>query len=247
MGCIFSQQTAVYSDPRIAPFREVFEELGIDENCAQKLYNIFRKSDISNDGSISDTEILMLLDMDRTPYTERIFKVFDSDGSGQITFSEFVFSVWNYCSLDMSYLPWFSFSLYDIDGGGEIAGLEIEHMLKDIYGDNIGNNPIAQDLLKVQIPKYTANHKVIKVGEFVELIKRYPKFLFPAFQVVEKLQKVTLGTSFWDEIIVKRKQLSGGKYKKFEEFLDRPIPKEEDIERELKMKKRQEGSSKQSS
>ena len=239
MGCCNSQIN-VYSDPRIAPFREVFEELGIDEKCAQKLYNIFRKSDITNDGSISDTEILMLLDMDRTAYTERIFKVFDADGSGQITFSEFVFSLWNYCSLDMSYLPYFSFSLYDNDGGGEITGPEIEHMLRDIYGRDLENNPIAQDLLKVQIPKYTMRSKVINLEEFIDIIQRFPKFLFPAFQVVERLQKVTLGHAFWDKVIEKRRMLSGPKYKKFEELLDIPIPKESDIERELNIKRTEE-------
>ena len=76
MGC----GSSVYKDTKIASWRVQFEALGIDEKAAQKLYNIFRKCDLGHDGTINDMEVLMLLDMERTPFTERIFKIFDTDG-----------------------------------------------------------------------------------------------------------------------------------------------------------------------
>ena len=99
---------------QIAAWKQQFEILDINEKCCQKLYNIFKKCDLSNDGMISDLEIFMLLDVERTPFNERIFRIFDTDGSGEIDFREFVLATFNYCSLDMAFLPYFAFTLYEI-------------------------------------------------------------------------------------------------------------------------------------
>ena len=42
----------------------------------------------------------------------------DDDGSGQISFQEFVCALWNYLSFDLAALVRFSFSLYDQDSSG---------------------------------------------------------------------------------------------------------------------------------
>ena len=38
------------------------------------------------------------LDIDRTPFSERAFSLFDEDGSGDIDFREYLVSVYNYCA-----------------------------------------------------------------------------------------------------------------------------------------------------
>jgi Ca2+-binding EF-hand superfamily protein len=231
MGC----GSSVYKDPKIAGWRPQFLALGIDDRCPQLLYKVFRKCDLSHDGTISDTEVMMLLDMERTPFTERIFRVFDTDGSGKVDFREFVLACWNYCSMDMTFLPYFAFSLYDLDGGGEIGEPEIVQMLKDIYGKNLEENHIAQDLLKNQIPKYAG--KTIDVNEFLGFIGRHDKLLFPVFQVVRKLQDGILGAKFWSKIVEDRKKFSHGKYMKFEDLLEKKFPKSDHPDHPLDKKK----------
>lgn len=209
--------------------------MGINDKCAQKLYKIYKKCDLTKDGSMSDVELMMILDMERTPFTERIFRVFDTDGSGQLDFREFVLATWNYCSMDQSILHYFAFQLYDSDGGGEITEKEIIQMLKDIYGKNIDHNPIAQEMLHNQIPKYAG--KSIDANEFHNFVKTHDKLLFPAFQIVRKLQDEILGAGYWTKVIEERKKFSNGKYMKFEELLEKKFPKDKHKDHPLDKKK----------
>lgn len=50
-------------------------------------------------GTIHIVELLTFFDLERTKFTERVFGIFDEDGSGCIDFREFVVSLWNYCTL----------------------------------------------------------------------------------------------------------------------------------------------------
>ncbi len=59
--------------------------------------------------------IFPIKDFERSKFTVRAFSLFDSDGSGELDFREFVISIWNYCSIDKTGLIEFAFALYDMD------------------------------------------------------------------------------------------------------------------------------------
>ena len=44
---------------------------------------------------------------------------------------------------------------------------------------------------------------VIDINEFIELDRRFPMLMFPAFRLQEKMQKITLGEKQWTKIIEK--------------------------------------------
>ena len=50
-------------------------------------------------GTIDLTELLTIIELERTPFTERVFSIFDEDNSGKIDFGEFVLALWNFCTL----------------------------------------------------------------------------------------------------------------------------------------------------
>lgn len=76
-----------------------FDALRLSLNDVRKLFHAFKRMDIDGSGSITLAELLGHIDLPRTAYTEKIFSIFDNDGSGAIDFREFVLSVWNYCTL----------------------------------------------------------------------------------------------------------------------------------------------------
>lgn len=47
-------------------------------------------------------------------------------------FGEFVFHVWNICSLDGDGLILFVFDLYDVDGSGQLSKGEVKQILLDV-------------------------------------------------------------------------------------------------------------------
>lgn len=83
---------------------ELFAAMKLTKTDVAQLYKIFRKVDFDSSGSVDIVEMLTLLDVERTRFTEHVFTVFDSDGSGKIDFREFVLSVWNYCTIGQSSL-----------------------------------------------------------------------------------------------------------------------------------------------
>ena len=100
MGC---QQTKIES---VVPnsWMELFAAMKLSKNDVLQLYKTFQKVDFDHSGSVDIVEMLTLLDVERTRFTEHVFTVFDSDGSGKIDFKEFVLALWNYCTIGQSSL-----------------------------------------------------------------------------------------------------------------------------------------------
>lgn len=78
---------------------DVFKAMKLQHGEVQTLYNIYNKVDADHSGSIDVVELLTLLDIERTAFTERIFSAFDKDHTGKIDFYEFVVSLWKFCTL----------------------------------------------------------------------------------------------------------------------------------------------------
>jgi hypothetical protein len=85
--------------PQFKRWNRVFKALSISLKDVDLLYQKFLKVDLDRSGNIDVVELLTLMDVARTPFTERVFKIFDEDRSGKIDFFEFVLSLWNYCTL----------------------------------------------------------------------------------------------------------------------------------------------------
>ena len=96
MGCGPSR---VYHSELHPEWNKQFSLLGLNNNVIDLLYKHFAKADTEGNESIDSLEILMFLDVDRSPFTERLFKIFDKDKSGEIDFREFVFAVYYLLSL----------------------------------------------------------------------------------------------------------------------------------------------------
>lgn len=87
-----------------AGWLELFNSFKMTKREILQLQRIFRKVDIDGSGSVDTVELLTLLDIERTRFTEQIFTCFDSDGSGTVDFREFVMSLWNYCTVGQASL-----------------------------------------------------------------------------------------------------------------------------------------------
>ena len=94
MGAAASVDTGVRRE-----WMEVFKAMKLSAAEVQKLLAIYNKVDCDRSGSIDVVELLTLLDIERTCFTERIFSAFDTDGTNKIDFYEVVVSRWKFCTL----------------------------------------------------------------------------------------------------------------------------------------------------
>lgn len=99
MGNCKRKESLYKKNPWLAEYQEAFSLLFLKEFHISKMYDLFHRVDKDSSGTVETLELFMALDVERTPFTKRVFSIFDEDNSGQIDFKEFVYSVWNYCSL----------------------------------------------------------------------------------------------------------------------------------------------------
>lgn len=130
----------LYEDNELKNWRYLFEALQLRRKEVGKLHDIFKRVDIDHSGSIGVKELLDHLNIEKSIFRDRIFTVFDEDGSGQIDFKEFVLSLWNYCTLSKATLEMFAFDLYDVGCAGQLDTSNIVVMLKDLYGPEYTTN-----------------------------------------------------------------------------------------------------------
>lgn len=204
------------------------------------MYNLYRKVDADDSGEISYEELLVHIDVEKTPFSKRIFTIFDEDGSGQISFLEFVLTLWyscypstlqfiefysifrNYCTLGKGTLVMFAFDLYDRDTSGFIDRFELITMLKEVYGPDFHQSPQAR-LVFQEIESKAQDHGLegsIGINTFREYCAKRPALLFPAFQMQYKLQKSSLGIYFWEKYSAIRMEISKGEYMSISQLIN---------------------------
>lgn len=100
MGCGTSTSFKKFSQTHeFRKWSEAFTALQISNNDLYRFYKVFGKVDMDGGGTIDLVEMLTVIDVERTPFTERVFSIFDDDKSGKIDFGEFVLALWNYNTL----------------------------------------------------------------------------------------------------------------------------------------------------
>ena len=221
--CGGSRYNKVYDfEPKLSEWRSDFEALQFKEQDIGRLYRIYNKIDGDKSGLIDYMEMLSFLDIERTPFSKRVFTMFDEDGSGKLDFKEFVMSLWNYCTLGKDTLILFAFDIYDKDSSGEIEGKEVHQMLNEIYGKNYKNNTQALQIAK----EIDVKLGDVDIEELKSFSRTHPALLFPAFNMQFTLQKGTLGESFWKYYSTRRIELSKGQYIPISEFMEIHTDKE---------------------
>lgn len=79
---------------------EMLKILNLNHDQAKSIFMAYAAVDIDNSGEMSIEEFHDYLGIPVTLFSERIFGVLDTDGSGALNFSEFCVGVWNYCTYD---------------------------------------------------------------------------------------------------------------------------------------------------
>lgn len=103
MGCGGSKAEAAFQRMQKhlewRDWSEKFSALKLTYSEIKNLHRVFFKGDLDGSGTIDLAELLTIIDVEKTPFTKRVFSIFDDDESGEVDFGEFVLALWNYCTL----------------------------------------------------------------------------------------------------------------------------------------------------
>ena len=213
------------NEPKIIRHRQAFESLKLNELDIGRFRRIFNKIDKDRSGTIELLELLMYLDIERTPFTKRVFSIFDDDGSNTVDFKEFVLALWNYCTLGKSTLVLFAFDVYDRDTSGELSSDEVKVMLQDVYGDSYDRSAHAKAIVS-KIDDIAGPGFGVDVDSFRSFCGKHQALLYPAFEMQRMIQQKILGEEFWNLLSLRRVELSKGTYIPIAEFMQIHVNKD---------------------
>lgn len=195
-----------------------FAKLRIAPGDLAALYACFTAMDAKRAGLVELPAFYRFMRLAPSPYTERLFHLFDLGGDGAIDFHEFVVAVWNYAVLDASALTRFAHMLYDTGATGFLRPGDLEDMVRQMWGDGYASNPRVMRLFAEAgvasgggggggggggaPPAHAAG--AIPFDVFARVTRGFPYLLLPAFQLQAAVRRAVLGEGFWAALFAER-------------------------------------------
>ena len=162
---------------------------GLSTEVLKEIYKRFLESDKDGSGRVDVNEFVRMLRVDRTPFVERLFSMFDSDRTGLIDVKEFIVGMSNVGSEARENKISFAFSVYDLDGSGYIDASE---MRKIIRATNLSTDKQVERKVEWLMRQCdTDGDGNISFEEFTQLSKKFPNIVFPAFNLAGSMAGLT--------------------------------------------------------
>jgi len=227
MGVLFSSGAYrdIYSTHGvIATQKESFENIGIrslklfylllfivglSEKNVGELYKMFSNNRIDSSGAIRIRELVYHMHITGERFMTRVCQVFSRDKT-HLDFLEFVYAVWNFCTLRNKQKSYdqFVFELYEDSCCGVLTVSQAQMAISDIYGDDLPRNIIAAKA-----------HKALGRGEgrpmtfqdFQRFVDEHVGVLFQVRNYQHKLRTRVLGERQWETLSNVRVKINGGK------------------------------------
>ncbi len=94
-------------------YYELLLSMGFTRHSIDQLYAVFLKVDVDASNSLSPQEWFIAFETEPTTIVLNFLKILDMDGSGVLNFTEFIFSCWNFLTLDLRRMGGFVFLMCD--------------------------------------------------------------------------------------------------------------------------------------
>ena len=154
---------------------------GLNTESLKEMYKRFLESDKDGSGRVDVNEFVRMLRVDRTPFVERLFSMFDSDRTGLIDVKEFIVGMSNVGNEAKDNKIKFAFTVYDLDGSGFIDAAEMRKIIKATNMSTDKQVDRKVEWLMRQCD--TDGDGNISFEEFTALSKKFPNIVFPAFNL----------------------------------------------------------------
>ena len=196
-----------WEDKLYPEIQETLEILDINYEDGYKLFQTFMDIDRSADGNIDLKEFYDYFKISQTKFSDRVFAVIDLDDTGELGFKEFVVGMWNYCTYDDRHLCRFAFDLFDLDKSGALSVPEVDALVRMMF-----NVEEADEKIMAHIQEHDSDEDAeIDLDEFLEVVRKYPEIMFPAFHIQEQVRESIFGNKYWFKATEHRRELFGQK------------------------------------
>ena len=184
---------------------EMFLVFGMSEAQGKRFFQYFVAVDDDGGGTVDQEEFHEYFEITMTPFSERVYGQLDLKDTGELNFQQFLIGVWNLCTLDHAMLVQYIFTIFDVDGGGELDLSEVDALCRMLYD----TEETPDDIKKVVASMDTDGDGTVNLNELVTYTLRHPELIKPAVDLQGNLQKEMFGHSFWKKLCKARQKRYG--------------------------------------
>lgn len=140
----------------------------------KRLFKRFKKLDTDHSGALSAQEFMAVPELEHNPLVKRVVETFDSDGSGEVDFQEFISALSIFATMQNEGKKYkFTFNMYDCDHDGFISNKDLFQVLKAMVGGNLNDMQLQQLVDRTIIKGDKDRDGKLSYDEFVELVADY--------------------------------------------------------------------------
>jgi Ca2+-binding EF-hand superfamily protein len=181
--------------------RNAFKELGIRRSEQMQWLEVWAKIDSDESNSMDMDEFCKFFGFEAgTEIVQRIFEMFDLDGSKQIKFVDFLHAAWDICTYDEDRSKKFWFRVLQKSGQrfqetSVIDLRDITRILRLFYGN--------KDIdMRAAMVDYVADDDAsggVSFEEFIDFSRGHLLLIYPGFWAQNKLRDGLFGRKYWSK------------------------------------------------
>mmetsp|Transcript_1869 Transcript_1869/g.4278 ORF Transcript_1869/g.4278 Transcript_1869/m.4278 type:complete len:371 (-) Transcript_1869:1175-2287(-) len=178
----------------LGKLKRVSEQFQLRPRELHQLWELFKKLDKDNSGTIDKSEMFDWLGQPYNMFTRRLFDLVDAPRKGHLDFVAFIKVLCTYALFGNVDILKFCFFALDSNANGCIDHNELHQLAALLHSDE-DNQLYNIDLVLQHFDKNMDG--VINFDEFRDINRRYPYLLYPAFRLQSQIESKTLGRGWW--------------------------------------------------
>ncbi len=196
-----------------------------------QLWSAFWDIDADSSGTIRPIEFFTYFNIEIQEFEKHIFRVFDMDKSGVLTFLEFVCCIWNLLTLDEAQLGTLLYLIKDPTGVLKIKASDVKSILEIVSRKRVETSPALRATFDALNRQFTSD---VSIDEFCRFCALNLSMVTPVLMLQLQLRKQIIGEKYWTEMTKSRKQHpEQGKYKYVKELQKMVLRKADQFQRML--------------
>jgi Ca2+-binding EF-hand superfamily protein len=184
--------------------KKISSEFLLTDRELTQFSKYFKAVDYDNSGQVDLEEFVQFYQLeDVTHLAEKLFTIFDTDGTRDIDQGEFLCGMLSYLTMDYTVLADFAFNLANSNNDTMLDRDEVFSACCEMHGlEELEAKMVAQ-LDSIDFP--------LTQDEFKAMVHIVPELLYPAFNMQERLQRAIMGEEFWVEYTARLQTAKGTK------------------------------------
>jgi len=182
-----AQRAALKSEQphRVEANFAILKQFAVAPDQLRRYYERFAAADKDGSGSVGYAEFCLVLESEENDLTKSLFNIFDQDGSGSVDLVEFIVGLAAYCtSASKEERLKFAFLICDSWGTGSLEKPDIAVIIRSNFLAQ--QTPLEEIQRRVdRIFKLSGSRNVITFQKFLDVAKRVPGLVYPAYVMLE--------------------------------------------------------------